>query len=172
MPIDRASLNILLIYPPYPNTFWSFNYRSVPNYIYSPHYFYKRVVTFVRNYSPPRKNRSKVSLRHIKAVLRSICVLGMRGEEGFYYWKTLSWTSSRRPKLFTMCVGLAIIGCLFKKVFQAQISKSEDWSGRANPKGIKEIKMDAQTFDRKESTRETFGVEETYMTKDVGSEHV
>lgn len=102
MLIDRASLNILLIYPSYPNTFWSFNYRSVLNYIYSPHRFYDRLVTFLSNYSPLRKNRSKVSLRHIMALLRSIWVLGIRGEERFHYWKNLSWSASRRPRLLTV----------------------------------------------------------------------
>jgi len=69
-------------------------------------------------------------------------------------------------------VGLAIIGYHFMNVFQAQISKSEDLRGLANPKGMKETKISAQTFDRKESTRETIRMEETYMTKDVGSDHV
>lgn len=58
------------------------------------------------------------------------------------------------------------------KVFQAQISKSEDLKGRANPKGMKEMKIGAQTFDRKESTRETIRIKETYSTEDVSSEHV
>jgi radical SAM superfamily enzyme YgiQ (UPF0313 family) len=100
-------------------------YKYILGYIYSPHYFYGRLVTFLRNFSPPKKREHRIQLRHIRTFLYAIWALGITGEERPYYWKGLLWTAFSRPHLLHQYVGLAIFGYHFRKVFQNEICKSE-----------------------------------------------
>jgi radical SAM superfamily enzyme YgiQ (UPF0313 family) len=115
-------------------------YRWIVTNIYSPYYFYRRLITFLSNYNPPPKGRGNIQLCDIKALFHSIWALGIEGEERCYYWKALFWTIFRRPRLLPLCVRLAIYGYHFRKVFQAQISNSEDLTEHVNPLSIKEMK--------------------------------
>jgi radical SAM superfamily enzyme YgiQ (UPF0313 family) len=108
-------------------------YKYVVTTIYSPRNFYRRLITFLKNYRPLNKGRHALQLSHIKAFLYSIWSLGIRGKGRFYYWKTLLWTILRRPELFPLCVRLAIYGYHFRKVFETQTPKSEDFPHLANP---------------------------------------
>jgi len=146
-------------------------YRYVVTSIYSPRNFYKRLVTFLRTYRPLKKRGNTLQLCQILAFLYSLWSLGIMEEERFYYWKTLLWTILRRPELLPLCVRLAIYGYHFRKVFQAQISKSENSTEHVNPISMKEIKPVVQVFGREESTRETFGAEETHGLKEGDSDH-
>jgi radical SAM superfamily enzyme YgiQ (UPF0313 family) len=93
-------------------------YKYLVTCIYSPQYFYKRLVTFLNNYSSPRQRGFTIQLSYIKAFFLSIWTLGIRGEERFCYWKTLMWTVLKRPRLFPLCLRLAIYGYHFRKVFE------------------------------------------------------
>jgi radical SAM superfamily enzyme YgiQ (UPF0313 family) len=146
-------------------------YKHLVSFIYSPKYFYKRLITFLKIFEPPKRNGSHIELRDIKALFHSFWSLGVAGEERFYYWKALFWTLLRRPQLLPLCVRLAIYGYHFRKVFQAQISISEDLTEHVNPISMKEIKPVTQAFKREESTQETSGVEETYHLKKADSHH-
>jgi len=124
-------------------------YKYVLTYIYSPHHFYRRLVTFLRDYSPPKKRPHTIQLRHIKTLLYTFWALGIIGEERFYYWKTLLWIVFRRPQLFHQYLGLAIYGYHFRKVFQTQICKSEGLTRFVNPKRVGELKTLRQALKRK-----------------------
>jgi hypothetical protein len=93
-------------------------YKYIVDFIYSPRHFYTRVITFLKNYSPPKRIDNTIRFGDIKAFFHSIWSLGIWGEERFYYWKTLLWTLLRRPSLFSVCVRLAIYGYHFRKVFE------------------------------------------------------
>ena len=93
-------------------------YKQVVTHLYSPHAFYKRLVTFLKNYRPPKLRSYPLQFPYIKALFRSIWVLGVKEKERFYYWRTLFWTLLRRPRLFSLCVGLSIYGYHFRKVFE------------------------------------------------------
>jgi radical SAM superfamily enzyme YgiQ (UPF0313 family) len=96
-------------------------YRYVVTSIYSPRNFYKRLTTFLTNFRPLNKGGHTLQLSLIKAFLYSIWLLGIREKERFYYWKTLLWTLLRRPRLFPLCVRLAIYGYHFRKVFETKV---------------------------------------------------
>lgn len=94
-------------------------YKYLVTSIYSPRQFYNRLLTFLVNYPPPTQKGYLIHLSYIKAFIRSIWILGIKGEERFYYWKILLWTLLQRPQLLPIYVRLAIYGYHFRKVFNA-----------------------------------------------------
>ena len=93
-------------------------YKYLVHFIYSPHNFYMRVITFLRVFSPPTRGRIDFQFSYIKTFLHSIWTLGVWGEDRYYFWKTLLWTLLHRPTLFSIYVRLAIYGYHFRMVFE------------------------------------------------------
>jgi radical SAM superfamily enzyme YgiQ (UPF0313 family) len=93
-------------------------YKSVLKTIYSPREYYKRVVTFMKEFNP-RFTRKKFtfSLSYLRAFIRSTWRLGIIARERVYYWKLLTWTLLHRPRLFSRAVTLTIFGFNFRKIF-------------------------------------------------------
>jgi radical SAM superfamily enzyme YgiQ (UPF0313 family) len=90
-------------------------YAEILDRIYAPEFYYERVVTFLREYQPP-KIRFHIELEHVLALGRSIYHLGIRGVERTYYWRLFLWTLFRRPRLFPLAISLAIYGFHFRQV--------------------------------------------------------
>ena len=97
-------------------------YENLMQYIYSPKHYYKRVMTFLREYKPP-KVRTPLDFQRLLAVVRSSIRLGIFGRERFHYWKIIFWTLFRRPKLLPLTITLAIYGYHFRKVCTLKISQ-------------------------------------------------
>jgi len=90
-------------------------YRRILSQIYAPKFYYERVVTFLREYQPP-KIRVQLEPQYILALWRSIYELGIRGVERVQYWRLFFWTLFRRPRLFPVAITLAIYGFHFRQV--------------------------------------------------------
>ena len=84
-------------------------YRWLLGQIYSPRLYYARVRTFLREYKVPKAGL-RMERSHIRAFLRSVYQLGIRGTERAQYWALLFWALFRRPKLVPLAVTLAIYG--------------------------------------------------------------
>ncbi|MGV7229745.1 MAG: B12-binding domain-containing radical SAM protein [Nitrospirales bacterium] len=97
-------------------------YGNLMQHIYSPEHYYKRVMTFLREYKRPTV-RTPMDFQRLLAVLRSSVRLGIFGKERFQYWKILFWTLFRRPQLFPLTVTLAIYGYHFRKICQLKIAQ-------------------------------------------------
>jgi radical SAM superfamily enzyme YgiQ (UPF0313 family) len=97
-------------------------YNSMLRHIYSPEHYYKRVVTFLREYKRPRI-RTPLSFQRLMAVPRASIRLGIFGQERFQYWKTLCWTLFRRPKMLPLVITLAIYGYHFRKICSLKIAQ-------------------------------------------------
>jgi radical SAM superfamily enzyme YgiQ (UPF0313 family) len=95
-------------------------YRNIMQHIYSPKPYYKRAMTFLREYKAP-KIRTPLDFQRMLGLLRSSIRLGIFGKERFQYWKILFWTLFRRPQLFTMAVTFAIYGHHFRKISKINI---------------------------------------------------
>jgi radical SAM superfamily enzyme YgiQ (UPF0313 family) len=95
-------------------------YREILDQIYSPRFYYDRVVTFLREYQPP-KIRVHLDMQYILAFGRSIYRLGIRGVERVQYWKLFFWTLFRRPRLFPLAITLAIYGFHFRQVSELHV---------------------------------------------------
>ena len=88
---------------------------NLMRHIYAPEHYYKRAMTFLREYRKP-KVRTPMDFQRLLAILRSSIRLGIFGEERFQYWKILSWTLFCRPQSFALAVSLAIYGHHFRKI--------------------------------------------------------
>ena len=90
-------------------------YRKILSQIYAPKFYYERVLTFLREYQPP-KIRIQFEPQYVLALGRSIYQLGIRGAERVQYWRLFFWTLFRRPRLFPLAITLAIYGFHFRQV--------------------------------------------------------
>ncbi len=93
-------------------------YKKIVSTIYSPPFYYERIKTFLRNYNLKMKNFGRIKSEDIKALFKSIWILGIKGKERFYYWRLFIWTVLKKPKLFPLFVNFAICGFHFRKVFE------------------------------------------------------
>ena len=90
-------------------------YRELMNRLYAPRAYYRRIRTFLSNYRP-RGPRLSVSVRDLKAFLRSIWILGVRYRGRAAYWRCFLGTLLRRPQQLPVAIELAIIGHHFRRV--------------------------------------------------------
>jgi len=97
-------------------------YVNLMQHIYSPEHYYKRAMTFLREYKRP-KVRTPLDFQRLLAALRSSVRLGIFGKERFQYWKILSWTLFRRPQFFTLAITIAIYGYHFRKICKVKIAQ-------------------------------------------------
>jgi len=97
-------------------------YGNLMQHIYSPKHYYKRAMTFLREYKRP-KVRTPLDFQRLLAVLRSIIRLGIFGEERFQYWKIFFWTLFCRPKMLPLAITLAIYGYHFRKICKLKIAQ-------------------------------------------------
>ena len=95
-------------------------YHKILGQIYAPQSYYERVLTFLREYQPP-KVRVPLEPQYILALARSIYHLGIRGVERVHYWRLFFWTLFRRPELFPMAITLAIMGFHFRQVAELHV---------------------------------------------------
>jgi len=96
-------------------------YGRILSHIYAPKFYYERVVTFLREYQPP-KIRLQLEPQYVLALWRSIYQLGIRGAERVHYWRLFFWTLFRRPRLFPMAITLAIYGYHFRQVASLHVN--------------------------------------------------
>lgn len=95
-------------------------YRRILGHIYAPAHYYRRLRTFLRDYTPP-KIRGRVRFSHVLALFRSFFRLGIVRRERFHYWALLLWTQFRRPRLVPEAILLAIYGYHFRKVYEKHV---------------------------------------------------
>ncbi|MFN0136391.1 MAG: B12-binding domain-containing radical SAM protein [Phycisphaerae bacterium] len=93
-------------------------YRSLVKHLYTPREYYRRVLTFLRDYRPsgpklpPRWNE-------IAAFFRSLWVLGVASPGRREYWKFLARTLLLHRAAFAEAMSLAIMGHHFRRVASA-----------------------------------------------------
>jgi radical SAM superfamily enzyme YgiQ (UPF0313 family) len=95
-------------------------YRQLLAHIYAPKFYYERVMTFLREYQPP-KIKIRLDLQYLLAFGRSIYQLGIRAKGRVHYWRLFFWTLFRRPRLFPLAITLAIYGFHFHQVIALHV---------------------------------------------------
>jgi radical SAM superfamily enzyme YgiQ (UPF0313 family) len=92
-------------------------YRSIIDTIYAPKNYYRRVMTFLKDYQPLQRGGG-IHLKpgYLGALFKSMLILGLLGKERFQYWKLFFWSLFRRPRLFPTAITLAIYGFHFRKI--------------------------------------------------------
>jgi radical SAM superfamily enzyme YgiQ (UPF0313 family) len=91
-------------------------YQKILDKIYSPKYYYERVMQFMKEFEPKKKKVFHVNPNYILALFRSIIKLGIIGEERIYYWKLFFWSLFRKPRLFSLAILFTIYGFHFRKI--------------------------------------------------------
>jgi radical SAM superfamily enzyme YgiQ (UPF0313 family) len=92
-------------------------YKHVLDTIYSPRYYYERVVAFLKEYKP-RKTAGISQLRfsHIASFIKTLWFLGVTNKGRRYFWRLLISTLLKRPRHFPLSIGLSVSGFHFRKV--------------------------------------------------------
>jgi len=85
-------------------------YRDMMAQLYSPREYYARLRTFLREYKPRTKRRTRLRGWHVLAFVRSLYYLSVVGKERFRYPGLLIWTAFRNPQAFSTAIVLAISG--------------------------------------------------------------
>ncbi|MBJ6752075.1 MULTISPECIES: B12-binding domain-containing radical SAM protein [Geomonas] len=92
-------------------------YQRLVRTIYSPDYFYDRMMTFLKEYRLSGPSLfSTLQWRDVRAFFRSVLFLGILGKERLHYWKVFFWTLLRKPRLLPLTITLAIYGFHFRTV--------------------------------------------------------
>ena len=91
-------------------------YKKILDTIYSPKYYYERVMRFMKDFEPKKKKVFHLNPNYILAFFRSIFKLGVVGEERIYYWKLFFWSLFRKPQLFSLAILFTIYGFHFRKI--------------------------------------------------------
>lgn len=91
-------------------------FRGLISKIYSPEYYYKRIVNFINHFKPTyRRMPATFTPQMIWAFLNAVVRLGILGEERRHFWRLLSWTFIHHRNLFPRAVTLAIYGWDYRK---------------------------------------------------------
>jgi radical SAM superfamily enzyme YgiQ (UPF0313 family) len=95
-------------------------YKHVMETIYSPRYYYERVVTFLKEYKPRRAaGINKLQLSHVIGFFKGLWYLGIRYKGRRYFWRLLITTLIKRPRHIGISLGLAASGFHFYKVVES-----------------------------------------------------
>lgn len=101
-------------------------YRHIVATIYSPKHYYRRVITFLKEFRPARTGSHQLKLNNILAFVKSNILLGVLGKERLYYWKLVFWSLLKRPRLFPMAITFTIYGFHFRKIYESYFSEDSD----------------------------------------------
>jgi hypothetical protein len=95
-------------------------YTQILHTIYAPKQYYERIHTFLKEYRPNEKARRKFKLEahHIKSLVKSSFVLGIKENNRMAYWKLLFSTLRKYPRLIGLSISLAVQGLHFRRVYQ------------------------------------------------------
>ena len=92
-------------------------YQKILDGIYSCQPYFERVKKFLMDFEPKVQNQTKVNLQKIKALMRSIVILGVVDEGRKYFWKLFFWSLFKKPKVFPLAITYAVFGFHYRKVF-------------------------------------------------------
>ena len=92
-------------------------YKKIIQNIYTTKPYYKRIRQFLSNYKHPKVGQRKIAFSDIRALLKSIIIIGIFNRGQFEYWKLFIWTLFKRPELFVDAITYAVYGYHYRIVF-------------------------------------------------------
>jgi len=93
-------------------------YRSLVKRLYTPRMYYRRILTFLREYRPQGQG-IHLSWCDLKAFFKSLWVMGILSRGRRQYWKFLTKALLFHRRAFPEAMTLAIIGYHFRRVASA-----------------------------------------------------
>jgi len=97
-------------------------YKHILNTIYSPKQYYERVRIFLKEYKPQGKRWDKIEFNHLKALVKSMWVLGVKENGRRYFWRLFVSVLLKSPRTFPLSISLAVYGFHFRKVVKQYIN--------------------------------------------------
>lgn len=91
-------------------------YKNVLNTIYSPKYYNKRIITYLKEYKEFAKGSSLKLTALTKAISKAIWLLGIKGKGKLYFWKMVIWTIIHKPSLISEAITQSIYGYHYRTV--------------------------------------------------------
>ncbi len=92
-------------------------FNEVIKGVYDGKPFYERVKGFLKDFRPVVKNKNKLDLKKIIALIKSMVYIGIFDSHRIYYWRLFFWSLFNRPKLFPMAITYTIYGYHYKKSY-------------------------------------------------------
>ena len=92
-------------------------YHLIIKNIYSVKPYYERIRRLLLNFKRQGRRPAKIKLSHLKALFKSIFIIGLRDTGRFEYWKLLLWTLFRRPVLLTEAITYTVYGYHFRTIY-------------------------------------------------------
>jgi radical SAM superfamily enzyme YgiQ (UPF0313 family) len=93
-------------------------YRALVKRLYTPKMYYRRILTFLREYRPQGR-RFHLSWCDVKAFFKSLLVMGVLSRGRREYWKFFTRALLFHRRAFPEAMTLAIIGYHFRRVASA-----------------------------------------------------
>jgi len=93
-------------------------YRIIVKTIYSHKEYYERVKTFLREYRMPTRKSIRITFRDIKALFKSLVILGIVEKGRRYFWKLIIFSLLKYPQKFALAITMAIYGFHFRRVVE------------------------------------------------------
>jgi radical SAM superfamily enzyme YgiQ (UPF0313 family) len=91
-------------------------YKKILNTIYSPKNYYSRIIIYLNEYREIAAG-SKLSLSiKLKAISRSLWLMGVTEKGKLYFWKMFFWTLLHKPKLIPEAITQSIYGYHYRTV--------------------------------------------------------
>jgi len=91
-------------------------YKKVLTSIYSQKAYYERVKLFLSQYHRKLQKADPVRWREIKALIKSIVLIGIFEKKRHYYWKLFFLSLFKYPGKFPLAITLAVYGFHFRRV--------------------------------------------------------
>jgi radical SAM superfamily enzyme YgiQ (UPF0313 family) len=93
-------------------------YRDVIRGIYDGKPFYQRVRTFLNDFNPQVKVRTKLTFNKFLALIKSVFIIGIFDRDRKYYWQLFFWSLFNRPQVFPLAITYSIYGYHYRRVFK------------------------------------------------------
>jgi radical SAM superfamily enzyme YgiQ (UPF0313 family) len=93
-------------------------YRDVIRGIYAGKPFYQRIRTFLNDFNPQVKFRTKLTSSKILALIKSVFIIGIFDRDRKYYWQLFFWSLFNRPQVFPLAITYSIYGYHYRRVFK------------------------------------------------------
>lgn len=93
-------------------------YKNVITGIYGGKAYYRRVLDFIKRFTPNPKVKNKFGFVYLIALFRIVVKLGIADKYRWYYWNLFFWTLFNRPKLMSHALTHSVYGYHFRKIFK------------------------------------------------------
>ena len=113
---DNTKTGVLNFIPKMDKNILLNGHEKILSTIYTPKAYYERIKTFLREYKPVKRKAKKIRIYHIRALIGSIWLLGIKQKGRHYFWKLILWSLFRRPSLFPYAIGFSLAGIHFRAI--------------------------------------------------------